>query len=100
MGDYVGVVLENVTLDSAHVFMYNYTEGSENAYMKETYMDVDIIKPKTHFLDDNIVNTRFANRVQEVKLATNALNKTKVVEAKSQVPGRKQVAEHEGADSS
>lgn len=56
-------------------------EGLKNAYVRETC--VDVIKPETYFVDYNIANTKVANRIQKLKLAINALNKTKVVKAKS-----------------
>lgn len=83
MGDDIDIVLENVALDSVHVFMHQYTEGFDNAYVRETCVDADIFKPKKYFLDDNIANIRVASKVQKLKLAINALKKTKVVKAKS-----------------
>ena len=100
MGDYVDIVLENSSLENAHVFMHQFTEAFDNGYVRDNCVDPDVVKPETFFLDDNITNSRVASRIQKMKLAINALNKTKQGKAKSNVTGRKQTAEQEGAGSS
>jgi len=100
MGDYVDIVLENSALETAHVFMHQYTEGFHNGYVRENCVDPDVVKPEAYFIDDNVTNSRVASRVQKLKLAINALNKKQAGKTKSQPAGRKQATEQEGAGSS
>lgn len=62
------------------------------AYVRETYVDINIIKPESHFLDDKVDKSRVASKIHKVKLAMNTINKGKVDKPKSQVPNTKQVA--------
>ena len=100
MEDYVDIVLENTSSDTAHVFMHQFTEAFDNAYVRENCVDQEIIKPESFFIDDNVSNTRVASRFQKLKLAVNAQNKAKATKTKTPVAGRRQAAEQEGAGSS
>ena len=100
MGDYVDIVLENSSLENAHVFMHQFTEPFDNGYVRESCVDPEVIKPESFFIDDNITNTRVASRFQKLKLAVNAINKTKPTKAKTTVTVRRQATDQEGAGSS
>lgn len=82
MGDYVDIVLGNSSLNTAHIFMYQYIEGFHNACMRENNVDMDIIKLELFLLDENITNTYEAARIQKLKLTIYTLNKFKMVKAK------------------
>lgn len=51
--------------------------------MRENFVDMDIMKPKPFFLDENITNTHMAMKIQKLKLVVNAFKKSKMVKAQT-----------------
>lgn len=100
MGDFVDIVFKNSSLDTTHALTHHHMDGFHNAYLGENCMDMDIIKLESFFLDENVTNTRVATRIQKLKLPIKALNKSKMVKAKTYVVGRKQALDKEGVGSS
>jgi hypothetical protein len=68
MGDYVNVVLENSALEIAHMFMHQFTEVFDSAYVRESCVDHHVIEPKTFFINNIVTNSRVANRFQKLKM--------------------------------
>lgn len=100
VGDYVDVVLENSAMQNTHMFMHQFIEPFDPAYVRESCVDADALKPESIFIDDSIANTKAASRFQKLKLAVNAINKAKQSKAKPQQTVRRQAADQEGAGSS
>ena len=100
LGDYVDVVLENAAVQNVHMFMHQFSEPFDAAYAKESCVEPEVVKPESIFIDESVANTKVASRFQKLKLAVNALNKTKQGKTKTQQTVRRQATDQEGAGSS
>ena len=100
LGEHVDVILENSSLENAHIFMHEQAEPFDPVYVKESCAEPDIVKPDTIFIDAIISNTKVATRFTKLKQAINAINKAQQSKSKSQQPVRRKATAEEGAGSS
>ena len=67
LGEQVDVILENFSLENAHMFMHEHAEPFDLVYVKESCTEPDIVKPETIFIDAIISNTKVATMFTKLK---------------------------------
>ena len=51
LGDHIDVILENSTMQTAHMFMHQFSEPFDPLYVKDSCVEPDVIKPESIFID-------------------------------------------------
>jgi hypothetical protein len=100
MGDYTDVVLENSSLQIAHLFFHQFSEPFDAEHAKESCVEPEVIKPESIFIDASVSNTKVASRFTKLKHALTLLNKALQSKPKPQQPVRRKATPEEGAGSS
>ena len=84
LGSHIVVILENCTMQNAHIFMQEQAESIDPEYVKDICAKPEVIKPEIIFIDKSFSNKKVATRFTKLKHVINAANKAQQSKSKFQ----------------